>query len=108
MGSSRIKPLTVKEVEKLTAERPRTIRHHALGGVAGFVLVHTPKGYTGYALFYRHRGKLKKLTLGSTQALKLAVSAVRPTQRFTEPRSMRSPAKATSALTASGASAPSS
>jgi integrase len=72
MGSSRKKPLTIKEVEKLTAELPHTIRHHALGGVPGFVLIHTPKGYTGYGLFYRHRGKLRKLTLGSTKMLKLA------------------------------------
>lgn len=72
MGSSRTKPLTVKEVDKLTAERPRTIRHYALGGVPGFVLVHTPGGHTGYGLFYRHRGKLRKLTLGSTKMLTLA------------------------------------
>jgi integrase len=91
MGSSRIKPLTVKEVQKLTAERPRTIRHHALGGVAGFVLVHTPNGYTGYALFYRHRGKLKKLTLGSTQALKLGEARTLAGQHRNEVEAGRDP-----------------
>lgn len=71
MGSSRTKPLTALEVEKLVAERPSSIKHHTLGGVPGFVLVQTPKGYTGYGLFYRYRGKSRKLTLGSTKALKL-------------------------------------
>lgn len=42
MGASRLKPLTVKEVEKLTATPPKTIKHHSLGGVPGFVLVQTP------------------------------------------------------------------
>ena len=72
MGSSRTKPLTIKEVEKLSAVPPRTISHHALGGVPGFVLVHTPAGHTGYGLFYRHGGKLRKLTLGSCKAHTLA------------------------------------
>jgi hypothetical protein len=40
MGASRLKPLTVKEVEKLTATPPKTIKHRSLGGVPGFVLVH--------------------------------------------------------------------
>jgi hypothetical protein len=35
MGSSRTKPLTIKEIEALAAERPRTLRHHVLGGVPG-------------------------------------------------------------------------
>ena len=71
MGASRLKPLTVKEVEKLTATLPTTIKHRSLGGVAGFVLVHTPSGYTGYGLVYRINGKRKKLTLGSTKRLSL-------------------------------------
>lgn len=71
MGASRLKPLTVKEVEKLTATRPSTIKHRSLGGVAGFVLVHTPSGYTGYGLVYRINGRRKKLTLGSTKRLSL-------------------------------------
>jgi integrase len=91
MGSSRTKPLTVKEVEKLTAEQPRTIRHHALGGVPGFVLVHTPGGYTGYGLFYRHRGKLRKLTLGSTKMLKLAEARKLALQRRYEIEAGRDP-----------------
>ena len=91
MGASRKKPLTVKEVEKLTAELPSTIRHHALGGVPGFVLVHTPHGYTGYALFYRHRGRLKKLTLGSTQALKLGEARSLAGQRRNEVEGGRDP-----------------
>lgn len=91
MGSSRTKPLTVKEVEKLTAEPPRTIRHHALGGVPGFVLIHTPNGYTGYALFYRYRGKLKKLTLGSTQALKLGEARTLAGHRRNEVEAGRDP-----------------
>ena len=52
MGSSRLKPLTVKEIEKITATSPRTIRHIGLGGVPGFVLVHTPAGHTSHALRY--------------------------------------------------------
>jgi hypothetical protein len=40
MGASRLKPLTVKEVEKLTATKPSTIKHRSLGGVPGFVMVH--------------------------------------------------------------------
>lgn len=71
MGASRLKPLTVKEVEKLTATRPSTIKHRSLGGVAGFVLVHTPSGYSGYGLVYRINGIRKKLTLGSTKRLSL-------------------------------------
>lgn len=71
MGSSRLKPLTVKEIEKLTAKNPTTIKHRSLGGVPGFVLVHTPAGYTSYGLIYRANGERKKLTLGSTRALSL-------------------------------------
>ncbi|WP_164523238.1 tyrosine-type recombinase/integrase [Sphingomonas koreensis] len=72
MGSSRLKPLTVKEVEKITATRPSTIKHRSLGGVPGFVLVHTPAGHTSYGLIYRAHGARKKLTLGSTRALSLS------------------------------------
>lgn len=72
MGSSRLKPLTVKEIEKLTATAPTTIKHRSLGGVPGFVLVHTPANYTGYGLVYRVKGKRTKLTLGSTKMLSLA------------------------------------
>jgi integrase len=71
MGASRLKPLTVKEVEKLTATAPLTIKHRYLGGVPGFVLVHTPAGYTSYGLIYRVNGERKKLTLGSTRRLGL-------------------------------------
>ena len=53
MTISRLKPLTVKEIEKLAATPPDCIRHRYLGGVPGFVLVHTPAGYTGYGLIYR-------------------------------------------------------
>lgn len=72
MGASRLKPLTVKEIQKLTATTPSSIKHRSLGGVPGFVLVHTPAGYTGYGLIYRARGERKKLTLGSTKMLTLA------------------------------------
>jgi len=71
MGASRLKPLTVKEVEKLTASPPTTIKHHSLGGVPGFVLVHTPAGHTSYGLIYRAGGQRKKLTLGSTKMFTL-------------------------------------
>lgn len=71
MGASRLKPLTIKEVEKLTATKPNTIKHRSLGGVPGFVLVHTPAGHTSYGLIYRANGERKKLTLGSTRALSL-------------------------------------
>lgn len=71
MSGSRLKPLTVKEIEKLTAMRPPCIKHRYLGGVPGFTLVHTPAGYTGYGLIYRVDGKRKKLTLGSTKRLTL-------------------------------------
>lgn len=71
MGASRLKPLTVKEVEKLTATKPSTIKHRSLGGVPGFVLVHTPAGYTSYGLIYRANGERKKLTLGNTKRLSL-------------------------------------
>lgn len=71
MGASRLKPLTVKEVEKMTAIPPATIKHRSLGGVPGFVLVHTPAGYTSYGLIYRVNGERKKLTLGSTKRLGL-------------------------------------
>jgi Arm DNA-binding domain len=72
MGISRIKPLTMREVDSIVAKRPRTIKHRILGGVPGFVLVHTPAGFAGYALIYRANGKRRKLTLGSTRALSLA------------------------------------
>lgn len=72
MGSSRLKPLTVKEVERLTSIYPQTIRHIGLGGVPGFVLVHTPSGYTGYALRYRKGKRLVKLTIGSAKTYSLA------------------------------------
>jgi integrase len=71
MGASRLKPLTVKEIQKLTATPPPTIKHRYLGGVPGFVLVHTPAGHTSYGLIYRARGERKKLTLGSTKMLSL-------------------------------------
>ena len=71
MGASRLKPLTVKEVEKLTAVRPTSIKHRSLGGVPGFVLVHTPAGHSSYGLIYRRNGERKKLTLGSTKTLTL-------------------------------------
>lgn len=71
MGASRLKPLTVKEVEKLTATKPTTIKHRSLGGVPGFVLVHTPAGHMSYALIYRANGERKKLTLGSAKMMTL-------------------------------------
>ncbi|MEG3177121.1 tyrosine-type recombinase/integrase [Sphingomonas sp. RB3P16] len=71
MGASRLKPLTVKEVEKLTATLPTTIKHRSLGGVPGFVLVHTPAGHTSYGLNYRANGERKKLTLGNAKRLTL-------------------------------------
>lgn len=71
MGASRIRPLTTKEIQSLTARRPSTIRHLSLGGVPGFVMVHTPSGYTGYGLIYRVNGERKKHTLGSTKVLSL-------------------------------------
>jgi hypothetical protein len=71
MGASRLKPLTVKEVEKLTAVRPKSIKHRSLGGVPGFVLVHTPAGHASYGLIYRRNGERKKLTLGTTKTLTL-------------------------------------
>ena len=63
MGASRLKPLTVKEIQKLTATPPSTIKHRSLGGVPGFVLVHTPAGYTGYGLIYRSGGQLTAVQL---------------------------------------------
>ena len=72
MGSSRIKPLTVKELYKLTSAPPRSIKHYGLGDVPGFVPVHTPADYVGFALVYRHEGKRKKLTLGGAKKLTLA------------------------------------
>ena len=71
MGASRLKPLTVKEVEKLTSVRPSSIKHRSLGGVPGFVLVHTPAGHSSYGLIYRRNGERKKLTLGTTKTLTL-------------------------------------
>ena len=59
-------------MKKLTAVAPSTIRHLSLGGVPGFVLVHTPANYTGYGLVYWVKGKRTKLTLGSTKMLTLA------------------------------------
>lgn len=81
MGASRLKPLTVKEMEKLTATPPRTIKHHSLGGVPGFVLVHTPAGHTSYGLIYRAGGQRKKLTLGSAKVLTLAEARKLAAQR---------------------------
>lgn len=72
MGASRLKPLTVKEVDKLTATKPKSIKHRSLGGVPGFVLIHTPAGYTSYGLIYRFNGERKKLTMGSTKMLSLS------------------------------------
>jgi hypothetical protein len=73
MGASRLKPLTVKEIEKLTASTPSSIKHRSLGGVPGFVLVHTPAGHMSYGLIYRNsKGERKKLTLGSAAFLTLA------------------------------------
>jgi len=72
MTISRLRPLTVKEIEKLAATPPNCIKHRYLGGVPGFVLVHTPAGYTGSGLTYRAGGKRKKLTLGSTKRMTLA------------------------------------
>jgi hypothetical protein len=72
VGASRIRPLTVKEVEAISASRPASIKHHTLGGVPGFVLVHTPAGHSSYGLIYRVNGKRTKLTLGSAKALTLA------------------------------------
>ena len=71
MSGSRLKPLTVKEIEKLTAVPPPCIKHRYLGGVPGFVLVHTPAGHTSYGLVYRADGQRKKLTLGTTKRLTL-------------------------------------
>jgi len=71
MAGSRLKPLTVKEIEKLTAVPPPCIKHRYLGGVPGFVLVHTPAGHTSYGLVYRADGQRKKLTLGTTKRLTL-------------------------------------
>ena len=73
MGASRLKPLTAKELEKLTATNPTSIKHRSLGGVPGFVLVHTPAGHMSYGLIYRSsKGERKKLTLGSAKFLTLA------------------------------------
>ena len=71
MGASRLRALTVKEIDKLTATKPNTIKHRYLGGVPGFVLVHTPNGHTSYGLIYRADGKRKKLTIGTTKRLTL-------------------------------------
>ena len=57
----------------LTATNPSSIKHRSLGGVPGFVLVHTPAGYMSYGLIYRSScGERKKLTLGSAKAFTLA------------------------------------
>lgn len=56
----------------MTSTRPTTIKHRFLGGVPGFVLVHTPSGHTSYGLIYRANGQRKKLTLGTTKMLTLA------------------------------------
>ena len=71
MGASRLRPLTTKEIDKVVSEKPTSIKHRSLGGVPGFVLVHTPSGYTSYGLIYRSQGQRKKLTLGSTKMLTL-------------------------------------
>lgn len=71
MGASRLRPLTTKELDKVTSTRPTTIKHHSLGGVPGFVMVHTPSGYTSYGLIYRSQGQRRKLTLGSAKMLTL-------------------------------------
>lgn len=71
MGASRLKPVTTKEIEKLTSTKPDTIKHRSLGGVPGFVMVHTPSGYTSFGLIYRAKGQRRKLTLGSTKSLSL-------------------------------------
>ena len=76
MGASRLKPLTVKEVKKMTAIRPTSIKHRSLGGVPGFVLVHTPAGHSSYGLIYRRNGARKKLTLGTTKTLTLGEARV--------------------------------
>jgi len=73
MTISRLKPPAVKEIEKLAATPPTCIKHRYLGGVPGFVLVHTPAGYNGYGLIYRAGGKRKKLTLGSTKRMSLKI-----------------------------------
>ena len=71
MGASRLRPLTTKEIDKVTSMNPTSIKHRSLGGVPGFVMVHTPSGYTSYGLIYRSNGQRKKLTLGSTKMLTL-------------------------------------
>ncbi|HWK40815.1 MAG TPA: integrase family protein [Croceibacterium sp.] len=71
MGTSRLRPLTVKEIVKLTSNLPASIKHYSLGGIPGFVLVHTPAGHTSYGLIYRAYGQRKKLTLGSAKLLSL-------------------------------------
>jgi len=48
-----LETLTVEEIEKLAATPPNCIKHRYLGGVPGFLLVHTLAGYTGYGLIYR-------------------------------------------------------
>jgi integrase len=55
----------------LTSVTPTSIKHRFLGGVPGFVLVHTPSGYTSYGLIYRSKGERKKLTLGNSKTLTL-------------------------------------
>ena len=45
MGASRLKPLTVKEIQKLAATPLLTIKHGSRGGVPGFVLVRSPACY---------------------------------------------------------------
>jgi hypothetical protein len=77
MGASLLKPLTVKEVEKLTAMPPGTTKYLYLGGVPGFVMVHTPVGSTGYGLVNRRGGGkeetypryAKSLSLGDARKL---------------------------------------
>lgn len=80
MGASRTRALTVKEVEKLASTRPTTIKHRSLGGVPGFVMVHTPAGHTSYGLIYRSGGQRKKLTLGSSKVLSLGEARRRAAQ----------------------------
>ena len=55
----------------MMAVRPASIKHRSLGGVPGFVLVHTPAGHASYGLIYRRNGERKKLTMGTTRCLTL-------------------------------------
>jgi hypothetical protein len=72
MGSSRLKPLTVKEVEKLTAKNPTSIKHRSLGGVPGCARAHARRPYELRPDLPQQQGRTKKLTLGSAKFLTLA------------------------------------